>query len=77
MGHSRVQGIAAEPLQTYLMTSVDTRGGGRASTGLCVDVKSCAHGRIGSVAPPHDAFFAADLLVCGPRAGDLVRQLAS
>ena len=30
--------------------------GARASTGFCVDVKPCVNGRIGRVAPPHDAF---------------------
>ena len=33
-----------------------TLEGARASTVFCVDVKPCAHGRIGRVAPPHDAF---------------------
>ena len=50
--------------------------GARASTRFCVDVKPCAHGRIGRVAPPQTRV-AADLLVCGSRAGDLARSLAS
>ena len=40
---------------TIISIIIITRGA-RGSTGFCVDVKPCAHGRIGRVAPPHDAF---------------------
>ena len=56
--------------------------GARASTGFCVDVKPYAHGRIGRVAPPHDAFLrpiyscAGHRRAAGGRAGDLAGQLA-